>query len=93
MRKKGFIQGFVFAVARGCGLLTIISWFIRGYRYAISPILGPCCRFQPSCSEYALEAIAEHGLLRSVFLILRRLFRCHPWGGQGYDPVPKEVNE
>jgi uncharacterized protein len=58
------------------------------YRYTVSPILGPRCRFLPTCSDYALEALAEHGLLRGAALILRRLLRCHPWGGSGFDPVP-----
>ena len=58
------------------------------YRLLVSPLLGPACRFAPSCSAYALEAIAVHGPLRGWLLALRRLLRCHPWGGSGYDPVP-----
>jgi hypothetical protein len=58
------------------------------YRYALSPLLGPRCRFHPSCSAYALEAIDEHGALRGASLALRRLGRCHPWHPGGYDPVP-----
>jgi putative membrane protein insertion efficiency factor len=50
---------------------------------------GPCCRFHPTCSQYAEEAIREHGLVRGGGLALRRLFRCHPWGGAGFDPVRK----
>lgn len=58
------------------------------YRYTLSPILGPRCRFMPTCSEYCLEALACHGALKGSWLTLKRLIRCHPWGGSGYDPVP-----
>lgn len=61
---------------------------IRIYQLAISPLLPPSCRYQPSCSAYAIEALQRHGLLRGAWLTLRRLGRCHPWGGSGYDPVP-----
>lgn len=49
---------------------------------------GPCCRFTPSCSHYAIEALEAHGFLNGMILTLKRILRCHPWGGQGYDPVP-----
>lgn len=58
------------------------------YQYLISPLLGPRCRFQPSCSHYAIEALESHGALRGSWLALRRLLRCHPWHPGGYDPVP-----
>ena len=61
---------------------------IRVYQYAISPMMANHCRFYPSCSCYALEAIETHGLLRGGWLSLRRLGRCHPWNPGGYDPVP-----
>lgn len=61
---------------------------IRFYRRAVSPLLPPACRFTPSCSEYAETAIERHGVWRGGWLALRRLARCHPFGGQGYDPVP-----
>ncbi len=69
--------------------LTISLGLIRGYQIAISPWLGPRCRYQPTCSEYAREAMQAHGLRRGSWLALRRIVRCHPWGGSGYDPVPK----
>lgn len=61
---------------------------IRFYQRAISPWLPPSCRFTPTCSQYAVEAIRKHGPVRGLWLAFRRLLRCHPWGGSGYDPVP-----
>ena len=63
---------------------------VRGYRYTISPLLGPRCRFLPTCSAYAEEAIARHGGLHGGWLAIRRIARCHPLGGAGYDPVPPD---
>lgn len=62
--------------------------FVRVYQYLISPVLGPHCRFYPSCSHYAVEAIECHGLGRGLLLAVRRLSRCHPWHPGGVDPVP-----
>jgi putative membrane protein insertion efficiency factor len=67
-------------------LLCVPVWL---YRYLVSPVLGPRCRFLPTCSEYALDALAHHGPLGGSWLTLRRVVRCHPWGGSGYDPVPE----
>ncbi len=61
---------------------------IRGYQRAISPLLPPSCRYAPTCSQYAIEAIAGHGVLRGSWLALKRLGRCHPGRAGGYDPVP-----
>lgn len=58
------------------------------YRYSISPLLPPACRYTPTCSEYAIEAIKKHGPVKGFWLALKRFMRCHPWGGHGYDPVP-----
>lgn len=72
--------------------VAMISLPIHLYRYCLSPLLPRSCRFQPTCSAYALEALARHGVLKGTWLILRRLSRCHPitWlgGGSGFDPVP-----
>lgn len=62
---------------------------IRAYKFLLSPMLPPACRFYPTCSNYAYEAVEKYGVRRGVWLGLRRIVRCHPWGGQGYDPVPE----
>ena len=73
-------------------ILRLLSWLlvlpIRFYQLCISPMLGPSCRFTPTCSEYARQAIMKHGPFKGLYLAVRRLLRCHPWGGSGYDPVP-----
>ena len=69
-------------------LSRLLIAFIYCYRWCISPLLGERCRFYPSCSEYAIEALRVHRPLRSIGLILLRLGRCHPWHPGGYDPVP-----
>jgi putative membrane protein insertion efficiency factor len=61
---------------------------IRIYQVVISPILGPKCRFTPTCSQYALEALKKYGVFKGTWLAAKRIARCHPWGGHGYDPVP-----
>ncbi|MEZ5738928.1 MAG: membrane protein insertion efficiency factor YidD [Burkholderiaceae bacterium] len=66
----------------------ILILMIRGYQWVISPWLAPRCRFLPTCSEYAIEALRRHGLLRGLVLSVRRIGRCHPWGGSGVDEVP-----
>jgi putative membrane protein insertion efficiency factor len=68
---------------------VVLSAAVRGYQLLVSPLLPPACRFLPSCSEYAAEAIARHGAWRGTILASRRLARCHPWGDSGYDPVPE----
>ncbi|GFH63431.1 MAG: membrane protein insertion efficiency factor YidD [Candidatus Desulfovibrio kirbyi] len=69
-------------------LRSLCVLLIRLYQYCISPLLPPVCRFYPTCSAYAAEAILQHGPLRGGLLALHRLVRCHPFGGSGYDPVP-----
>jgi putative membrane protein insertion efficiency factor len=87
------------------GILNAIRLLLQGlllaliglYRYLVSPVLhmlapGSGCRFQPSCSEYAMESVKRHGPWRGTLLAVRRLGRCHPWGGHGYDPVPESCS-
>ncbi|MGH9855037.1 MAG: membrane protein insertion efficiency factor YidD [Blastocatellia bacterium] len=66
---------------------VIAVYLLRFYKYAISPILPPACRFTPTCSEYAAEAIEKYGFLKGFWLGLKRLSRCHPFSNGGYDPV------
>ena len=74
------------------GLLKFIGWLlmlpIRFYRRFISPLTPPSCRFTPTCSEYAIEAITKHGPFKGAWLAIRRVLRCRPGGGSGFDPVP-----
>ncbi|MCY4388818.1 MAG: membrane protein insertion efficiency factor YidD [Desulfurellaceae bacterium] len=74
------------AVSRLCQLLVVGG--LRGYRLFISPLIGPACRFYPSCSQYALHAVRKHGTLRGLTLTMRRLAKCHPWHPGGVDLVP-----
>jgi putative membrane protein insertion efficiency factor len=73
-------------------VLKIFSYpfilLIKFYQYAVSPVLGPKCRFTPTCSQYAVEALKKHGLLKGGWLTVKRISRCRPGGGSGYDPVP-----
>lgn len=66
----------------------VLIGVLKAYRFAISPLYGQVCRYHPSCSAYALEAVTAHGSLRGSWLAARRLGRCHPWAAGGYDPVP-----
>ncbi len=69
-------------------MLGILLALIRFYQLALSPFFGRSCRFHPSCSEYAVEALRRHGVFRGIRLALRRVARCHPWNPGGFDPVP-----
>ncbi len=73
-------------------LILPLVGLVRFYQIFISPLLGSNCRFTPTCSNYMLEALEVHGLIKGLYLGVKRIFRCHPWGGSGYDPVPKKEN-
>jgi len=68
--------------------IALVVALIRVYQWLVSPWLGPACRFEPTCSRYAIEAVQRHGSVRGPWLSLKRLARCHPLGDHGYDPVP-----
>lgn len=69
-------------------LTSCMLWMIKYYQTCISPLFPPVCRFTPTCSQYAKEAILKYGPFKGGWLALRRILRCHPFGGKGYDPVP-----
>lgn len=77
-------------------LSSLLSWLLLApiyfYRLVISPLTPPTCRFTPTCSAYAVEAIRRHGPLLGLYLAVKRILRCHPWGGHGYDPVPEKFH-
>ncbi|MBO7470916.1 MAG: membrane protein insertion efficiency factor YidD [Bacteroidaceae bacterium] len=72
--------------------IKLLNWllimFVRIYQRFISPLTPPSCRFTPTCSQYAVEALQKYGPFKGLWLAVKRLLRCHPWGGSGYDPVP-----
>jgi putative membrane protein insertion efficiency factor len=70
---------------------TVLRGLIRGYQLLLSPVLPASCRFAPSCSSYAMEAVAKHGAVAGSWLAARRICRCHPWNDGGWDPVPERV--
>lgn len=65
-----------------------LIWLVRGYQLLISPFVPPSCRFHPTCSHYAIEALQKHGPIRGLWLAIHRIARCHPWHPGGHDPVP-----
>lgn len=74
-------------------LKNLLITLIKGYQKWISPLLPARCRFQPTCSQYFIEALHEHHFFKGFFLGVKRIFSCHPWGDSGYDPVPKDKQE
>ncbi|MGB0601104.1 MAG: membrane protein insertion efficiency factor YidD [Flavobacteriaceae bacterium] len=69
-------------------LIFPLVLLIKGYQLLISPLLPPSCRYQPTCSQYAKEALNKYGLFKGGWLAVKRISKCHPWGGSGYDPIP-----
>lgn len=74
-------------------LIAPFVFLVRIYQWIISPLLPKSCRFEPTCSHYTIEALKVHGLWRGMILSIRRIARCNPWGGSGYDPVPPVKNQ
>ena len=81
-----FSTKLLVAIKRICALPFI--FLVRFYQLCISPLKPPTCRFTPTCSQYAIQALRKYGPIKGLYLTIRRLLRCHPWGGSGYDPVP-----
>ncbi len=75
-------------------MINALKWLIIGmvklYQAMLSPLLPMACRYHPSCSEYAIQAIQQHGAFKGFYLAIKRISRCQPWGGKGYDPVPEK---
>ncbi len=69
----------------------ILIIFIKIYKYLISPLINPSCRYLPTCSEYSIEALKTYGLAKGLLLSFKRIISCHPWGNSGFDPVKKEM--
>lgn len=73
-------------------LLQLLSvpliWLIKLYQVILSPVMGRSCRFTPTCSHYGIQALKKYGIFKGTWLTIKRISRCHPWGGHGYDPVP-----
>lgn len=69
-------------------MTRLLLIFIKAYQYLISPMLGPSCRFTPTCSEYAAQAVKKYGAIKGVWMSVKRVGRCHPWHDGGYDPLP-----
>ena len=65
--------------------------FIKIYKYLVSPMIGPSCRYLPTCSDYSIEALKTYGFVKGLLLSLKRIISCHPWGNSGFDPVKKEI--
>ncbi|MBK9151261.1 MAG: membrane protein insertion efficiency factor YidD [Saprospiraceae bacterium] len=72
---------------------SIFIFPVKLYQKIISPMLGPHCRYQPTCSQYMIDAIQEWGVIRGIWLGIKRIGRCHPWGSSGHDPVPPKIKK
>ena len=74
-------------------LITLLIFIIKAYQFFLSPILKANCRYLPSCSEYSIIAFKKYGLVKGFYYSLKRILKCHPFGGNGHDPVPKKINK
>lgn len=70
------------------GVILVLIFPVKIYQWVISPMIGPSCRYTPTCSAYSIEALKKHGPLKGLWLSIKRILSCNPWGGSGYDPVP-----
>ena len=69
-------------------LIFPFVFLVKAYQNIISPLFPPTCRYTPTCSEYAIQSLKKYGLVKGVYLSIKRIVNCHPWGGSGYDPIP-----
>ena len=91
MKFSSFIsRGHPFLRKSLCGAALFLIWL---YQKVLSPLKPPCCRYMPTCSAYAREAFLLHGIRKGAILTIKRVLRCHPWGGFGYDPVPPKQKD
>ena len=74
-------------------IIEIPVTLIRIYQFLVSPLLGQNCRFTPSCSQYSIESLRQHGIMYGLYLSIKRIGKCHPWGGHGYDPLPTKMEK
>ena len=74
-------------------ILHILIFFVKIYQVFLSPIIGQNCRYLPTCSEYTIQCLKEHGMFKGLILSLKRISKCHPWGSHGYDPVPSKIKD
>jgi putative membrane protein insertion efficiency factor len=81
-----FVNWLLFILKSGLVALLLIP--VKLYQWFISPVLGASCRYTPTCSQYTIEALKKHGPFKGLYLSIKRILRCHPWGGHGHDPVP-----
>ena len=71
-------------------IINFVIFFIKIYQFLISPLIGSNCRYLPTCSEYAIQALKEHGFFKGIFFSINRIRKCHPFGGNGFDPIPQK---
>ena len=74
-------------------LIYPLIFIIKIYQYCISPLIGSNCRYLPTCSEYSIESLKSHGFIKGLYYSAKRIFSCHPFGGHGYDPTPKNIKK
>ncbi|WP_430811673.1 MULTISPECIES: membrane protein insertion efficiency factor YidD [unclassified Carboxylicivirga] len=88
--RNNSVSGLLKAVINGMRSLLVAQLLlpVKLYQWFISPVLGASCRYTPTCSQYTIEALKKHGPFKGLYLALKRILSCHPWGGHGHDPVP-----
>jgi putative membrane protein insertion efficiency factor len=90
MPHKVYLAGVDWESSMANKIVLPFIWLVRAYQKYISPLTPPSCRYAPTCSEYTIQALQKHGLLKGGWLAIKRIGSCNPWGGSGYDPVPEK---